>query len=45
MVYARGCEVIKMKYYRWNARETAVLRSRTSWGVARAMAEQWGSLL
>lgn len=33
------------KQYRWNSPETAKLRSRTPWGVARAMAEQWGEYL
>lgn len=30
------------KNYAWNNPETAKLRSKTPWGVARAMAEQWG---
>lgn len=32
------------KTYAWNNPETAKLRSKTPWGVARAMAEQWGNL-
>ena len=31
------------KTYAWNNPETATLRSKTPWGVARAMAEQWGA--
>ena len=31
------------KTYAWNNPETAKLRSKTPWGVARAMAEQWGA--
>ena len=30
------------KAYAWNSPETAKLRSRTPWGVAKAMSEQWG---
>lgn len=32
------------KTYAWNDPQTAKLRSKTPWGVARAMAEQWGNL-
>lgn len=31
------------KTYAWNNPETAKMRSKTPWGVARAMAEQWGA--
>ncbi len=30
------------KHYSWNCKETAVYRSKTYVGIARAMAEQWG---
>lgn len=30
------------KYFRYNSRETAIIRSKTPIGVAKAMAEQWG---
>lgn len=30
------------KAYAWNSPETAKFRSKTPWGVAKAMAEQWG---
>ena len=32
------------KAYAWNDPQTAKLRSKTPWGVACAMAEQWGKL-
>ena len=33
------------KQYSWNDPKVAGLRSKTPWGVARAMAEQWGDFL
>lgn len=30
------------KIIRWNDPETAKIRSKTFWGIARAMAKQWG---
>ena len=33
------------KTYAWNSPEVAKLRSKTPWGVAKAMAEQWGNLV
>lgn len=34
--------VFEGKQYSWNDPETSILRSKTPWGVARAMADQWG---
>lgn len=33
------------KQYRWNDPRVAGLRSKTPWGVAAAMAEQWGKVI
>ena len=37
--YARGANG---KILRWNDPETSKIRAKTFWGIARAMAEQWG---
>ena len=39
---AFGCRDKNGKMLRWNDPETAKQRSKTFWGIARAMADQWG---